>query len=355
MENVKKSLSFNKGSLHLRSQLATALVVSRMTYGYELWPNSDVARQTLLKNMAVMSSHLHGIRTIHPAFRVVLWEAGMMDPELTKRLRQVELGIYWRHELLDVPIHQIMLTTDLYDSDNKLWTTYALKDVDLFNNAQLDAMQRAESTSANARTGEMDALDVWKKGILDSLTENYRVQSMAMSTLSTEYRYSETNGTRPEFMSCLRRMIEHPYGRRCLHEFRFGCYPTMKYRRETGWKVVAGCTECPFCMSREEESGEYLIWTCSSWRKERRHFLGEYQRYGEGLLIKIVLGHRYSIPEQAEVDAANWQESDIVMNVVCFLQQVDKRRSAHLKTMEWDITSRRSTRRGVGHWNDQAI
>ena len=83
--------------------------------------------------------------------------------------------------------------------------------------------------------------------------------------------------------------------------------------------------------------------------------MGEYQRYGEDLMIKIVLGHRYSMEEQAAVDAANWQESDIVMNVVCFLQQVDKRRSAHLKTMEWDITSRRSTRRGVGHWNDQAI
>ena len=158
----------------------------------------------------------------------------------------------------------------------------------------------------------------------------------------------ETNGSREEFVDHLGKLVDFAFGRRCLHEFRCGCYPTMQYRRKTGWKLVTECVTCPFCNMEEEEveTSEHLLRTYPSWRKERVDHLGDYLMFGEDLMLKIVLGHRYSIEEQALVNVAGLDDSKVVVDICCFLQKVDLRRSTHLKSKGWDITDRRSTRGG---------
>ena len=344
MGNVKKSFGFCKGSLQLRCQLATALVVSRMTYGYELWVNSDTARHALLKNMANLSRELLGIRTTVPPYRVVLWEAGFMDMELMKHLRQIALSIHWSEELFDTPIHRIMKTSWLFDDNRMVWTTYGVGHVRDFYGVNAVMEDEEDAIFDNMRDGEHDALDHYKQAIFDGMKATYHKQLLESNPMSTEFRYVETNGSRVWFVNHLRKMVDFAFGRRCLHELRCGCYPTMVYRKKTGWKAIMELRTCPFCSVQEDESVEHLLCTCSSWMREREHYLRDYLMYDNKLMMKMVLGHRLSMEEQALADEVGYEEPKVVLDICCFLQKVDARRSEYLRNQGWDITSRRSTR-----------
>ena len=138
--------------------------------------------------------------------------------------------------------------------------------------------------------------------------------------------------------------MENSFGRRCLHELRCLCYPTMVYREQHGWNPILGLVGCPFCETQEPETMSHMLWSCEKWGRYRRYFLGLYMKFGEELFLKIVLGFHLSKEERKKVSREQWMETEIVNNMVSFIQRVDKLRSDILQSKGMDLKSKQPRR-----------